>query len=141
MDKVQAYGDLRVGTNNYVTGGAGAIERVELGITQKQNAYDQKLKPINDAMDQMGASITRSWLQMFLKFFTIEELGESGILIEKIYDDKNKFKTININGTDLKSILDERKINFSYTSMEKNKKSIIRETFITQLPALLQYAP
>lgn len=74
MDKVQAYGDLRVGTNNYVTGGAGAIERVELGITQKQNAYDQKLKPINDAMDQMGASITRSWLQMFLKFFTVEEL-------------------------------------------------------------------
>lgn len=141
MDKVQAYGDLRVGTNNYVTGWAGAIERVELGITQKQNAYDQKLKPINDAMDQMGASITRSWLQMFLKFFTIEELGEVGILIQKVYDEKNKFQTITVNGTDLKSILDERKINFSYTSMEKNKKSMIRETFITQLPALLQYAP
>lgn len=141
MDKVQWSADLRAGTNNYVTGWAGAIERVELGITQKQNAYDQKLKPVNDAMDQMWSSIARAWLQMLLKYFTIEELAEYGIEIEKTYDDNNKFTGIIVNGIELKNILDERKINFSYTSMEKNKKSMIRETFITQLPALLQYAP
>ena len=78
---------------------------------------------------------------MLLKYFTIEKLAEYGIDIEKTCDDNNKFTGIVVNGIELKNILDERKINFSYTSMEKNKKSIIRETFITQLPALLQYAP
>ena len=78
---------------------------------------------------------------MILKYFSIEELAEYGIDIEKTYDDNNKFTGIIVNGIELKNILDERKINFSYTSMEKNKKSMIRETFITQLPTLLQYAP
>ncbi len=140
MDKVQASAEVRSWVNNYVTGGQGAIERVQEGITRKKDAYEEKLKPVTDALDSMGSSISRSWIQMMLKFFSIEELAEMEITIEKVYDEKNKLTTININGLDIKKIIDERNINFAYNSMERISRSAMRDNLLAQLPYLLQYA-
>ncbi len=77
---------------------------------------------------------------MMLKFFSIEELAEMEITIEKVYDEKNKLTTININGLDIKKIIDERNINFAYNSMERISRSAMRDNLLAQLPYLLQYA-
>lgn len=77
---------------------------------------------------------------MMLKFFSIEELAEMEITIEKIYDEKNKLTTIEINGLDIRKIIDERNINFAYNSMERISRSAMRDNLLTQLPYLLQYA-
>ena len=77
---------------------------------------------------------------MMLKFFSIEELAEMEITIEKVYDEKNKLTTININGLDIRKIIDERNINFAYNSMERISRSAMRDNLLAQLPYLLQYA-
>lgn len=74
MQVVQSFSEQRSGVNNYITGGAGSVERVAGGIDIKFNQYKSKLTPITDSIDQMMGNIARSWVLMYLKYFTKEEL-------------------------------------------------------------------
>lgn len=76
MQVVQSFSEQRSGVSNYIMGGAGSIERVAGGIDMKFNQYKSKLTPITDSIDQMMGNIARSWVLMYLKFFTKEELLE-----------------------------------------------------------------
>lgn len=144
MQMVEAAGLKESGMNNYVTGGGGSIERTAQGVDLKFNQYKSKLTPLTDSIDQMMGNIARSWVMMFLKFFSKEELAKKNILIEEsfITDEEwvEKFDTILINGVDIKTIIDENNINFTYNSLDKVTKENSRDTIIMNFQYLAQYA-
>lgn len=141
MQIVQGFAEQRSGVNNYVMGGQGAIERVTNGVDVKFNQYKAKLTPITDSIDQMMGNIARSWVMMFLTFYTKKELGEMGVTIEdKLDPDNGKFITFMVNGKEIENILDERAITFTYNSLHKQTKENSRKAVSDALPFLLQYA-
>ena len=140
MQMVQSVSEQRSGVNNYVMGGQGTIERVSGGIDMKYNQYKSKLTPITDSIDQLMGNISRSWVMYLFKFYTKEELAEMGVVIEEEFDDKWKFKTILVNGTDIKNFLDERNITFTYNSLHRLTKENSRADIKEALPFILQYA-
>ena len=141
MQMVQSVSEQRSWVNNYVMGWQWTIERVSWGIDMKYNQYKSKLTPITDSIDQMMGWMARCWVNWWFKYFTREELKELWVTVEEVYDDNNKFVTFNINGTDIKTIIDERNITFSYNSLyrltKENSRSDLKEAF----PFILQYAP
>ena len=110
----------------------------------KFNQYKSKLTPITDSIDQMMGNIARSWILMYFKFFTKPELMELGLDIQEVYEknekDQNKFVTFTVNGIDIKTIIDERNITFTYNSLSKLTKENSRAAIKESLMALLQYA-
>lgn len=144
MQVVQSFSEQRSGVNNYITGGAGSVERVAGGIDIKFNQYKSKLTPITDSIDQMMGNIARSWVLMYLKYFTIDELKKMDIevleVFEKDEDQTDKFKTFTINGIELESIIDERNITFTFNSLNKLTKENSRAAIKESLMPLLQYA-
>lgn len=130
--------------NNYISWWAWAIERTQAWVDVKFNQYKSKLTPLTDSIDQMMWGIARSWITMFLKFFTKEELQKMDINIEEsfITDDnwKQKFDTIKVNWVDIRTIIDETNITFTYNSLHKVTKESTRDTIIRNLQPLLQYA-
>lgn len=130
--------------NNYVSGWGWAIERTQAWVDVKFNQYKSKLTPITDSIDQMMWSIARSWIIMFLKFYTKEELKSLDIDVQDVFikDDKwnEKFDTFKINWIELERILDENNITFTYNSLHKITKENSRDTIIMNLQYLLQYA-
>lgn len=89
-------------------------------------------------------NIARSWVLMYLKYFTIPELEVLGISVKETFekDDKgvDKFKGFTINEIDLESIIDERNITFTYNSLNKLTKENSRAAIKESLMPLLQYA-
>lgn len=144
MQVVQSFSEQRSGVNNYITGGAGSVERVAGGIDIKFNQYKSKLTPITDSIDQMMGNIARSWILMYLKYFTIEELKKMGVDIVEVFvkDDKgvDKFAGFTVNGIDLESVIDERNITFTFNSLSKLTKENSRAAIKESLMPLLQYA-
>lgn len=144
MDKVDIASQKDFAMNNYLTWGWGSIERVQWGIDLKYNQYKARLNPIIDSIDQMMANIARSWIFMYLKFFTKEELNSLWILVEDQYDkDDNwneKFKTFTLNKIDILDIIDETNITFSYNSLDKQTKESVRNNLINNLWPILQYS-
>ncbi len=130
--------------NNYISWWAWAIERTQAWVDVKFNQYKAKLTPITDSIDQMMWWIARSWIMMFLKFFTKEELLALDIKVEEKYkvDNKwnNKFETFTVNGIDIRTIIDENNITFTYNSLHKVTKEWVRDTIIMNLQPILQYA-
>lgn len=110
----------------------------------KFNQYKSKLTPITDSIDQMMGNIARSWVLMYFKFFTKAELMELGLDIQEVYEEdekgKSKFVGFTVNGMDLKTIIDERNITFTYNSLSKLTKENSRASIKESLMALLQYA-
>ena len=145
MQMVESAGLKESGMNNYVSWGGWTIERTSAGIDLKFNQYKSKLTPITDSIDQMMGDIARSWIKMYFKFFTIEELEEKGVMVTSEYEKdkawKEVFKTFKINDVDIKDIIDENKITFTYNSLDKVTKENSRETIITNLQYMLQYIP
>lgn len=144
MQVVQSFSEQRSGVNNYITGGAGSVERVAGGIDIKFNQYKSKLTPITDSIDQMMGNVARSWVLMYLKFFTKEELAKMDVKIEEVFEkDKkgmDKFKTFTVNGVEIESIIDERNITFTFNSLNKLTKENSRAAIKESLPFLLQYS-
>lgn len=144
MQMVEAAWLKESGMNNYVTGGGGSIERTQAGVDVKFNQYKSKLTPLTDSIDQMMGNIARSWVMMILKFYTKEELLKKNILVEESFvvneDGIEKFDTILINGVDIKTIIDENNINFTYNSLDKVTKENSRDTIIMNFQYLAQYA-
>lgn len=132
------------GMNNYVSGWGWAIERTQAWVDVKFNQYKSKLTPVTDSIDQMMWGIARSWIMMFFKFYSREELKKLDISVEDSYitDDKgnDKFDTILVNGIDIRTILDENNITFTYNSLYKLTKENTRDTIMMNLQPLLQYA-
>ena len=143
MQMTEGLAEKRSATGNYITGGGGSIERVSGGIDMKFNQYKSKLSPITDSIDQMMGNIARNWVFMFLKFYTKEELAEMDIVVEEVTKpDANavdKFDTFTINKIDIRTIIDERQITFTYNSLDKLTKENSRKTIMESLPAMLQY--
>ena len=130
--------------SNYVVWWAWSIERTQWWIDLKFNQYKSKLTPITDSIDQMMWNIARSWILIYLKFFTKEELNNVWVEIEEVYETDSKtwnekFKTFTINGIDIFEILDESNITFNYNSLDKVTKEAMRDTIIQNLQYLLQY--
>lgn len=132
------------GMNNYVSGWAWAIERTQAWVDVKFNQYKAKLTPLTDSIDQMMWGIARSWIMMFLSFFSKEELKELDIQVEEVYETdenwKQKFKTFNVNSIDIRRIIDENNITFTYNSLYKITKEWARDMIIMNLQPILQYA-
>ena len=143
MQMTEGLAEKRSATGNYITGWGGSIERVSGGIDMKFNQYKSKLSPITDSIDQMMGNIARNWVFMFFKFFTKEELADMDIIVEEVTKpDANaveKFETFTINKIDIRKIIDERQITFTYNSLDKLTKENSRKTIMESLPAMLQY--
>lgn len=143
MQMTEGLAEKRSATGNYITGGGGSIERVSGGIDMKFNQYKSKLSPITDSIDQMMGNIARNWVFMFLKFYTKEELESINIIVEETTkpdkDGVEKFDTFTINKIDIRKIIDERQITFTYNSLDKLTKENSRKTIMESLPAMLQY--
>lgn len=143
MQMTEGLAEKRSATGNYITGGGGSIERVSGGIDMKFNQYKSKLSPITDSIDQMMGNIARNWVFMFFKFYTKEELASMEIIVEEVTkpDAKwtEKFETFNVNQIDIRKIIDERQITFTYNSLDKLTKENSRKTIMESLPAMLQY--
>ena len=138
MQMNEGLAEKRTATGNYITGWGGAIERVSGGIDMKFNQYKSKLSPITDSIDQMMGNIGRNWIFMYLKFYTKEELIEREINVEEQFKNE-KFDTFLINKIDIRSIIDEKNITFTYNSLDKLTKENSRKTIMESLPAMLQY--
>lgn len=80
---------------------------------------------------------------MYLKYFTKEELAKLEIEVKEEFEQTkwgwSKFKTFLINGRDIRDIIDERNITFTYNSLDKVTKENSRKTIMESLPAMLQY--
>lgn len=130
---------------NYIWWWTGAIERVQWWIDLKWNQYKARLTPLIDSIDQLMWNIIRSWIIMFLKFFTKDELLKRNIEVIEIFDTDNKwrskFKTFEINWIDIKDILDESNISFTYNSLDKSTKENSRDTLIRNFQFMIQYIP
>jgi len=144
MQIVQSFAEQRSWVSNYIMWWQGSIERVSWGIDMKFNQYKSKLTPITDSIDQMMWNIMRSWILMYFKFYTKDELLKMWIKVEEVFvtdkDWKQKFDTFNVNGIDIRSIIDERNITFTYNSLNKLTKENSRAAVKEALPAMLQYA-
>lgn len=144
MQMVETASQKDFAMTNYVSWWWWAIERTQWWIDLKFNQYKSRLTPITDSIDQMMANIARSWILMYLKFFTKEELNKLWVLVEEEFiTDKNgneKFDTILLNKIDIKDIIDETNITFSYNSLDKITKEATRDTITRNLQYLLQYA-
>lgn len=81
---------------------------------------------------------------MYLKFFTMEELKKMWVQVDKVYetDDnwKSIFKTITLNSIDIRDIIDETNITFTYNSLDKVTKETLRWNLMQNLQYLLQYS-
>lgn len=143
MQMTEGLAEKRSATGNYITGGGGSIERVSGGIDMKFNQYKSKLSPITDSIDQMMGNIARNWVFMFFKFYTKEELASMEIIVEELTkpdkDGIQKFDTFTVNKIDIRKIIDERQITFTYNSLDKLTKENSRKTIMESLPAMLQY--
>lgn len=139
MQIVESFAQQRSGVSNYIMWGNGSVERVAGGIDMKFNQYKAKLTPITDSIDQMMWNIARSWILMYLKYFTKDELKRLDIEITEKFDEKNKFETFLVNGVDIRDIIDERNITFTYNSLDKLTKENSRKAIMESLPAMLQY--
>lgn len=144
MQMVEGVSEKRSGTGNYITGGGGSIERVAWGIDMKFNQYKAKLAPISDSIDQMMGRIARNWVMMAFSLYTIDELAKFEIIItEKFIKDENgkeKFDTWLINQVDIRDVIDEKNVTFTYNSLDKLTKENSRTAITASLPAMLQYA-
>lgn len=145
MDKVDVASQKDFAINNYLTWWQWAIERVQWWIDLKFNQYKARLTPITDSIDQMMANIARSWILMYLKFFTKEELNKLWVEVEEEYETDSKtwvekFKTITLNKIDIRDIIDESNITFSYNSLDKVTKEAVRWNIVNNLQYLLQYS-
>lgn len=131
--------------NNYVTGWGWSIERTQAWVDVKFNQYKSKLTPLTDSLDQMMWNMTRSRIIMFLKFYTKEELLKLDIKVEEVFitDEKWKeiFSTIAINWVDIRTIIDENNISFTYNSLDKITMENSRDTIMLNLQYMLQYIP
>lgn len=131
--------------NNYVTGWGWSIERTQAWVDVKFNQYKSKLTPLTDSLDQMMWNITRSWIIMLLKFFTKEELLKMDIKVEEVFIKDKKwndvFDTLTINSIDIKTIIDENNISFTYNSLDKITMENSRDTIMMNLQYMLQYVP
>lgn len=143
MQLTEGLAEKRSATGNYITGGGGSIERVSGGIDMKFNQYKSKLSPITDSIDQMMGNIARNWVFMFFKFYTKEELASMDVVVAEVTKPDlkwvEKFDTFTINGIDIRKIIDERQITFTYNSLDKLTKENSRKTIMESLPAMLQY--
>ena len=143
MQIVESFAQQRSWVSNYIMGWNGSVERVAWGIDMKFNQYKAKLTPITDSIDQMMGNIARSWILMYLKYFTKEELAKLEIEVKEEFEQTkwgwSKFKTFLINGRDIRDIIDERNITFTYNSLDKVTKENSRKTIMESLPAMLQY--
>lgn len=144
MQMVETASQKETWMTNYVMWGWGSIERTQWWIDLKFNQYKSKLTPITDSIDQMMWNIARSWIQMYLKFFTMEELKKMWVQVDKVYetDDnwKSIFKTITLNSIDIRDIIDETNITFTYNSLDKVTKETLRWNLMQNLQYLLQYS-
>ena len=82
---------------------------------------------------------------MYFKFFTKEELARLWVDVEEQFkpDPKSwvdKFDTLLINKIDIKDIIDESNITFTYNSLDKTTKEAIRTQIMNNLQYILQYA-
>ena len=77
---------------------------------------------------------------MYFSYFSRDELAELGLTIEDKFDDKNKFETILINGTDIRKVIDERNVKFTFSSLSKLTKENSRTNIMQNLGPILQYA-
>ena len=144
MQMVETASQKETWMTNYVMWWWGAVERTQWWIDLKFNQYKSKLTPITDSIDQMMWNIARSWVMMYLKFFTMEELGKLGVQVEKVFEPNDEwrsiFKTITLNGIDIRDIVDETNITFTYNSLDKVTKENTRNLIMSNLQYLLQYS-
>ena len=147
INSIQLWVDFaqqRSWVNSYIMWWQGRAERVAWWIDVILNQYKSKLTPITDSINRMMTNIARSWVMIFLKYYSEEELLKKWIEIEKTYKEwKWKIKvldTIMVNGRDIKDIIDEDKISFSFDALYKiemeNNRAILKES----LQYILQYA-
>lgn len=122
-------------------GGNGSVERVSGGIDMKFNQYKSKLTPITDSIDQMMGNVARSWIMMFFRFFTKDELSKRNVNVAEINDEKGRFQSFSINGIDVRDVIDENQISFTYNSLDRLTKENSRSTLVEAFPAIAQYMP
>lgn len=131
--------------NNYIAWWSWSIERVQWGLDLKWWQYKAKLTPLTDSVDQLMWNICRSWILMYLKFYTKEELAKMNInIIERYIKDekwKDIFETLEVNWIDIKQIIDETNISFSYNTLYKVTQENARDLLTKNFQFMVQYMP
>lgn len=126
--------------NQYIMGWQWRAERVSGWVDLILNQYKSKLTPLTDSINQMMSDVARSWILTYLKYFTSSELLKLWINIENIENDKWKQIWFKVNWIDIRDLLDEDNISFSFDALHKieleNKRAALKENF----QYVLQYA-
>lgn len=131
--------EKRAWVNWYLTWWQSKVERVSNSIQLIHDQYKSKLTPIIDSVQLMMWRVSKAWMVMYLKYYSIEELQELWLEVKQ---DKN-WKVL-INDIELRKIINDEFISFKFNSLrniEKEKKRwIIKEIFM-QLIQMKQMAP
>jgi hypothetical protein len=126
--------------NQYIMWWQWRAERVSGWVDLILNQYKSKLTPLTDSINQMMSDVARSWILIYLKYFTSSELLKLWINIVNIDNDKWKQIWFTVNWIDVKDLLDEDNISFSFDALHKieleNKRAALKENF----QYVLQYA-
>lgn len=140
MQVMTEFGQQRSWVNQYLLGWQWRAERVAWWVDLILNQYKSKLTPITDSINMMMWNIARSWVLMFLKYFTKTELTAKWINIVEVMNDKWEITSFTVNGKDIKDIIDEDNITFSFDALYKVEQENRRMALKENLQYLLQYA-
>ena len=121
--------EKRAWVNGYLLWGQSKVERVSDSINLIHDQYKSKLTPIIDSIQIMMWRVSKSWVLMFLKYFSEKELNK--MWLEFSADEDGK---VMVNDMLIEDIINDENISFEFNSLrniEKEKKRwIIKEIFI-----------
>ena len=140
MQVMTEFGQQRSWVNQYLLGWQWRAERVSGWVDLILNQYKSKLTPITDSINMMMWNMARSWVLMFLKYFSRAELLKKKISIVDIMDEGWKnIISFSVNGKDVRDIIDEDNITFTFDALYKVEQENRRAALKENLQYLLQY--
>lgn len=120
--------EKRAWVNWYLLWGQSKVERVSDSINLIHDQYKSKLTPIIDSVQMMMGRVSKTWMLMYLKYFSEKELNK--LWLEFWVDDEWE---ITVNDYLISDIINDENISFKFNSLrniEKEKKRwIIKEIF------------
>jgi len=131
--------EKRAWVNWYLLWWQSKVERVSDSINLIHDQYKSKLTPIIDSIQIMMGRVSKTWVLMYLKYFTEKELNKMWLIFGVDED-----KKITVNNILVEDIINDENISFQFNSLrniEKEKKRwIIKEIFV-QLIQMKQMNP
>jgi len=125
---VEQMTEKRAWVNGYLLGWQSKVERVSDSINLIHDQYKSKLTPIIDSIQMMMGRVSKTWMLMYLKYFTEKELNK--LWLEFSADEE---WWILVNEMLISDIINDENISFKFNSLrniEKEKKRwIVKEIF------------